>query len=97
MTSESSPGSFRSPSEAAQGKSRFPLRLATAADVPALVALIEHSTRVLQAPYYSPAQLEAALGPVFGVDRQLICDRTYFVVEDGDSIVGCGGGAADWR
>jgi GNAT superfamily N-acetyltransferase len=35
--------------------------------------------------------MEAALGPVFGVDCQLIRDGTYFVVEDDAQIVGCGG------
>jgi GNAT superfamily N-acetyltransferase len=35
--------------------------------------------------------MEAALGPVFGVDRQLIQDGTYFVVEDGGAIIGGGG------
>jgi len=35
--------------------------------------------------------MEAALGPVFGVDRQLIRDGTYFVVEQDGGIVGCGG------
>ncbi len=67
------------------------LRRATAADIPALEALIPLSARTLQAAYYSPAQIEAALGPVFGVDRQLISDATYFVVEEGGQIVGCGG------
>jgi GNAT superfamily N-acetyltransferase len=67
------------------------LRVATDADIPALETLIPHSVRVLQAPYYSPAQMEAALGPVFGVDGQLIRDGTYFVVCAGAQIVGCGG------
>ncbi len=35
--------------------------------------------------------MQAALGPVFGVDRQLISDGTYFVVEAQNEIVGCGG------
>jgi len=35
--------------------------------------------------------MEAALGPVFGADRQLIRDGTYFVVEQGHELVGCGG------
>jgi GNAT superfamily N-acetyltransferase len=60
-------------------------------DVPALEELIPLSVHVLQAAHYSPAQMEAALGPIFGVDRQLIADGTYFVVEDAGRIVGCGG------
>lgn len=60
-------------------------------DVPALENLIPLSVRSLQTAHYSPAQMEAALGPVFGVDRQLIEDGTYFVVEDAGRIVGCGG------
>jgi N-acetylglutamate synthase-like GNAT family acetyltransferase len=35
--------------------------------------------------------MEAALGSVFGVDRQLIRDGTYFVVEREGQIIGCGG------
>ncbi|MDB6118016.1 MAG: GCN5-related N-acetyltransferase [Verrucomicrobiaceae bacterium] len=66
-------------------------RLARQEDVAALEALIPLSVRALQAPWYSPAQMEAALGPVFAVDRQLIRDGTYFVVEVGGQIVGCGG------
>ena len=69
----------------------FALRIAERDDIPALEALIPVSTRQLQAPYYSPAQIDGALGTVFAVDRQLIADGTYFVVEDGDIIVGCGG------
>jgi GNAT superfamily N-acetyltransferase len=68
----------------------FP-RLATDADIPELEALIPLSVRALQAAHYSDAQMDAALGPVFGVDRQLIRDRTYFIVEDTGRIVGCGG------
>lgn len=67
------------------------LRLARMDDVPALEELIPLSVRALQAEHYSPAQMEAALGPVFGVDRQLIADGTYFVVEEAERIVGCGG------
>lgn len=69
----------------------WPLRLAREVDVPALEALIPLSVRALQAPCYSPAQMEAALGPVFGVDRQLIRDGTYFVAEQDGEILGCGG------
>jgi predicted N-acetyltransferase YhbS len=67
------------------------LRLARESDVPALEKLIPLSVRALQAHCYSTAQMDAALGPVFGVDRQLIRDGTYFVAERGGAIVGCGG------
>ena len=53
--------------------------------------LIPLSARRLQAAYYSGAQIEEAIGGVFGVDRQLVRDGTYFVVEHGGRIVGCGG------
>jgi N-acetylglutamate synthase-like GNAT family acetyltransferase len=66
-------------------------RLAREQDVPALDELIRLSSRALQARYYSSAQIEAALGPIFAVDRQLIRDGTYFVVESKNIIIGCGG------
>lgn len=66
-------------------------RLAGEHDVPALEQLIPLSTRALQAPYYSVAQIEAALGPIFAVDRQLIRDGTYFVIENENTTIGCGG------
>jgi len=69
----------------------WPLRLAREADVPAFEELIPLSVRALQAPYYSTAQMDAALGPVFGVDRQLIRDGTYFVAERDGALIGCGG------
>ena len=78
----------RASGAAAQGAR---LRLAAARDVPALEVLIAQSARALQAAAYAPAQIEAALGSVFAVDRQLIADGTYWVAERGDAIVGCGG------
>ncbi|MGV3757244.1 MAG: GNAT family N-acetyltransferase [Verrucomicrobiota bacterium] len=69
------------------------LSLATPEDIPALELLIPLSVRTLQSPWYSTAQMEAALGPVFGVDRQLIADGTYYVIrpEGHGQIVGAGG------
>ena len=67
------------------------LRAASDADITALEALIRLSVRILQAGDYSPEQREGALQNVFGVDRQLIADRTYFVVEAGGALAGCGG------
>jgi len=60
---------------------QFEIRLATSADIPALRELIDVSVRVLQREDYSAEQLEAALGTAYGVDTQLIADRTYYVVE----------------
>lgn len=65
------------------------LRLATDDDIPQLEMLIELSVRELQAPWYSTAQMDGALGTVFGVDRQLIRDRTYYVVEEAGALIGC--------
>jgi GNAT superfamily N-acetyltransferase len=67
------------------------LRLAREADIPELAELIPLSVRALQASYYSTAQMNGALGSVFGVDRQLIRDGTYFVVEHEKELIGCGG------
>jgi len=68
------------------------LRLAYESDVPALDEMIPLSARVLQAAHYTPPQIEAALGPIFGVDRRLIRDGAYFVaVSEPGLIVGCGG------
>src|SRR3989440_10980200 len=66
------------------------------ADIPILRTLIDASVRKLQAQDYTPAQNEGALQTVFGVDSQLIADRTYLVAESPAShsrplIVGCGG------
>jgi GNAT superfamily N-acetyltransferase len=72
------------------------IRLAEASDIPALRELIEASVRGLQAGEYSEAQLEKALGTVYGVDTQLISDGTYFAAEEiaasgAALLVGCGG------
>lgn len=67
------------------------VRLANEADIPELEALIQRSVHELQTPYYSRAQMDAAEGAVFGVDRQLIDDGTFFVVEDAGTLIGCGG------
>ncbi len=70
---------------------QYSLRKANAADIPALGKLIEVSVRGLQAEDYTPAQIEAALRTAFTVDSQLIEDGTYFIVEQGGEIIGCGG------
>ncbi|MCC3420561.1 MAG: GNAT family N-acetyltransferase [Microcoleus sp. PH2017_07_MST_O_A] len=69
----------------------FCIRLASLEDIPKLTTLIPDSARALQADYYTSEQIEGAIGTVFGVDSQLIQDRTYFVAEHNNQIVGCGG------
>lgn len=56
-----------------------------------LTALIARSARALSVGYYTPAQTEAAIHYVFGVDSNLIADGTYFVVETATEVAGCGG------
>ena len=68
----------------------FSHRLATAAELPELRALMDASIRVLVGAYLDPARVEASFD-IMGVDTQLIEDGTYFVVECGNRIAGCGG------
>ena len=72
-------------------QTEWSLRRACDTDVPALEKLIALSVHGLQSAYYSEAQMDGALGSVFGVDRQLIRDNTYFVVEHEGQLIGCGG------
>lgn len=69
----------------------FTIRAATMEDIPALQKLIPESARKLSEGYYTPQQIESAIKYIFGVDTQLIADRTYYVVESDHQIVGCGG------
>ena len=66
------------------------MRLAREEDVPTIEVLIRVSARVLQSSHYSEAQIEGAIGSVFGIDHQSLWDGTYFVAEDRREIVGCG-------
>ena len=69
-------------------------RLATPSDVAALQQLIDLSARGLSTAYYSPAEIEAAVTHVFGVDSQLIADGTYFVIDGPEGPVAAGGWSA---
>lgn len=68
------------------------IRPARADEIPALEQIITASARILSQGYYTPAETEAAIAHVFGVDSELVRDGTYLVVEDatGD-VLGCGG------
>lgn len=67
------------------------IRPALVHEVPALEALIAASARGLSQGFYTPAQTEAAIAHVFGVDSELVRDGTYLVAEADDGIAGCGG------
>jgi GNAT superfamily N-acetyltransferase len=67
------------------------LRPARREDVAGIEGLIAISARTLLAPWYSSAQIDAAIGSVFAVDMQLLDDGTYFVVAEGVALAGCGG------
>ena len=67
------------------------LRTATLADIPQLEALIARSARGLSTQEYRSSQIEGALRGAFGVDTQLLADRTYFAAEENGRLVGCGG------
>lgn len=67
------------------------IRTATLSDCEAIKRLIEQSVHKLAASDYSAEQIEAALQQAWGLDTQLIKDGTYFVVEDADKLVACGG------
>lgn len=65
-------------------------RLARPEDAPALDAVMTASIAELQRGFLDPDQIEASR-MIMGLDRQLIADGTYFVVEADDRIAGCGG------
>jgi GNAT superfamily N-acetyltransferase len=66
-------------------------RPATPADVERLVRLIDASIRGFGSEFYDTQQLASSLEHLYGVDRQLIEDGTYYVVERDDAVVAAGG------
>jgi GNAT superfamily N-acetyltransferase len=67
------------------------LRVAAARDVAAIAALIPVSARELSKGFYTEEQTESAIRFVFGPDRRLIEDGTYYVAEEEQELAGCGG------
>ena len=65
-------------------------RVATLADVSALTAIADAAIAELQRGYLDEAQIESSRA-IMGIDRELIEDGTYFVVESEGQIAGCGG------
>jgi GNAT superfamily N-acetyltransferase len=72
----------------------FTSRLATLDDLDALREVMRRSIETLQDGFLTPEQVVAS-HHVMGLDSQLIRDGTYFMVEKGGRIAGCGGWS--WR
>ncbi len=70
--------------------STLTLRLARPDDMPVLSALMDRAIGELLQEFLPPEGVKASY-EVMGLDTQLIADGTYFVVEDGGEIAGCGG------
>lgn len=66
------------------------IRLAAAADIPAITRLMDRAIGALQDGFLDARQI-AASRAVMGLDTQLIADRTYLVAEVGGTLAGCGG------
>ena len=67
------------------------IRQASLQDLGAMEALIERSVMRLMEPDYSLEQRRRSIGPLFGVDTQIIEDGTYYAVEMDSQLAGCGG------
>ena len=65
-------------------------RLAQDEDLPAMREIMRLAIDELQSAFLSGEQIEASHA-VMGLDTQLVRDGTYFVVETGGAIAGCGG------
>lgn len=68
----------------------FSCRIAIEADIPVITKIMGDSIAELQKGFLSDAEI-AASREVMGLDSQLIADSTYFVVDEGGDIIGCGG------
>lgn len=66
------------------------IRLATRDDMAVLVPLMEAAIEQLQRGFLDDDQIESSRA-IMGIDRQLIDDGTYFVVEIDGTVAGCGG------
>ena len=66
------------------------IRLATAAEMPMLAAVMDAAIEELQRGFLTPDQIQSSRA-IMGIDTQLIEDGTYFVVEEDGAVAGCGG------
>ncbi|MDM5180946.1 GNAT family N-acetyltransferase [Massilia sp. DJPM01] len=69
----------------------FTIRPARMSEKAQLEALIARSGIGLADGFYTPQEAAAVTREVFGVDSALVEDGTYFAVEEGATVVACGG------
>jgi GNAT superfamily N-acetyltransferase len=67
------------------------IRLATPDEAERIDQLMKASTRDLFPNFYDAVQTAASVAHIAAVDRQLIEDGTYFVLQAGGELVACGG------
>ncbi len=71
------------------------LRVATPDDEPRITSLLARSYPALMAPAYDSKVLAVALPLMTRANESLLASGTYFVVEAGGDIAGCGGWTKD--
>jgi GNAT superfamily N-acetyltransferase len=67
------------------------MRSAMEEDAAAIQSLMHASIRDIFPAYYDERQVQSSVAFIGHLDMQLIEDGTYFVHEEGDEIVACGG------
>ena len=67
------------------------IRKAVPTDVPEIERVMRASMAALGTSFYDAAQVASAVRYIAVVDRQLIDDGTYFVIEEAGRVIACGG------
>ena len=67
------------------------LRLALPGDAEAIDALMKTSIAAIFPAFYDARQTASSVIHIGSVDRMLIDDGTYFVIDEGNELIACGG------
>lgn len=67
------------------------IRKAVPADAPEIERVMRASMAALGPSTYDPAQVVGAVRYIAVIDRQIIDDGTYFVIEEEGRVIACGG------
>jgi GNAT superfamily N-acetyltransferase len=80
--------------QAQEATHNFVFRNATVEDIPALQEMNGQSLRGLATDHYTQAELDGSIGYLFGPDKLLLHDQTYFIIHPVNSpstVCACGG------